>query len=193
MLKIKFIKSVYSIKDLPKEGIPELVLCGRSNVGKSSFINSLSKQNNVAKTSSTPGKTRSLNYYLVEDKFYIVDLPGYGYAKVSIKAKNEWQKLIADYLLNSKNIALAYHIIDSRHSATNLDILLNEMLVRQDITYSIILSKVDKLNQSQKSKSIKTIMMQFPELSLGDNLFLYSALKGTGKKQVETTLSKLFK
>lgn len=193
MLKIKFIKSVYRIEDLPKEGIPELVLCGRSNVGKSSFINSLSKQNNVAKTSSTPGKTRSLNYYLVEDKFYIVDLPGYGYAKVSLKAKNEWQKLIADYLLNSKNIALAYHVIDSRHSATNLDILLNEMLVRQDITYSIMLSKVDKLNQSQKSKSIKRIMIQFPELSLGDNLFLYSALKGTGKKQVETTLSKLFK
>lgn len=193
MLKIKFIKSVYRIEDLPKEGIPELVLCGRSNVGKSSFINSLSKQNNVAKTSSTPGKTRSLNYYLVEDKFYIVDLPGYGYAKVSLKAKNEWQKLIADYLLNSKNIALAYHIIDSRHSATNLDILLKEMLVRQDITYSIILSKVDKLNQSEKSKSIKRIMTQFPELSLNDNLFLYSALKGTGKKQVETTLSKLFK
>lgn len=193
MLKIKFIKSVYRIEDLPKEGIPELVLCGRSNVGKSSFINSLSKQNNVAKTSSTPGKTRSLNYYLVEDKFYIVDLPGYGYAKVSLKAKTEWQKLIADYLLNSKNIALAYHIIDSRHSATNLDILLNEMLVRQDIVYSIILSKVDKLNQSEKSKSIKRIMIQFPELSLGDNLFLYSALKGTGKKQVETTLSKLFK
>ncbi len=120
MLKIKFIKSVYNIKDLPKEGIPELVLCGRSNVGKSSFINSLSKQNNIAKTSSTPGKTRSLNYYLVEDKFYLVDLPGYGYAKVSEKAKQEWQKLIADYLLNSKNIAMAYHLIDSRHSATSL-------------------------------------------------------------------------
>ena len=193
MLKIKFIKSVYRIEDLPKEGIPELVLCGRSNVGKSSFINSLSKQNNVAKTSSTPGKTRSLNYYLVEDKFYIVDLPGYGYAKVSLKAKGEWQKLIADYLLNSKNIALAYHFIDSRHSATTLDILLNEMLVRQDIIYSVVLSKVDKLNQSEKSKSTKRIISQFPELSLGDNLFLFSSLKGTGKKQVETTLSKLFK
>lgn len=192
MLKIKFIKSVYNIKDLPKEGIPELVLCGRSNVGKSSFINSLSKQNNIAKTSSTPGKTRSLNYYLVEDKFYLVDLPGYGYAKVSEKAKQEWQKLIADYLLNSKNIAMAYHLIDSRHSATSLDILLNEMLIREDIPYSIILSKIDKLNQSQKSQSTKRIITQFPELSLNDNLFLFSSLKGTGKKQVETTLSKLF-
>ena len=192
MLKIKFIKSVYNIKDLPKEGIPELVLCGRSNVGKSSFINSLSKQNNIAKTSSTPGKTRSLNYYLVEEKFYLVDLPGYGYAKVSEKAKEEWQKLIADYLLNSKNIALAYHLIDSRHSATALDILLHEMLIREDIPYSVILSKIDKLNQSQKSQSTKRIISQFPELSLNDNLFLFSSLKGTGKKQVETTLSKLF-
>ncbi|MCW8849841.1 MAG: ribosome biogenesis GTP-binding protein YihA/YsxC [Melioribacteraceae bacterium] len=192
MLKIKFIKSVYNIKDLPKDGIPELVLCGRSNVGKSSFINSLSKQNNIAKTSSTPGKTRSLNYYLVEDKFYLVDLPGYGYAKVSEKAKQEWQKLIADYLLNSKNISMAYHLIDSRHSATPLDILLNEMLIREDIPYSIILSKIDKLNQSQKSQSTKRIISQFPELSLNDNLFLFSSLKGTGKKQVETTLSKLF-
>lgn len=192
MLKIKFIKSVYNIKDLPKEEIPELVLCGRSNVGKSSFINSLSKQNNIAKTSSTPGKTRSLNYYLVEEKFYLVDLPGYGYAKVSEKAKQEWQKLIADYLLNSKNIALAYHLIDSRHAATSLDILLHEMLIREDIPYSVILSKIDKLNQSQKSQSTKRIINQFPELSLNDNLFLFSSLKGTGKKQVETTLSKLF-
>ena len=150
------------------------------------------KQNNIAKTSSTPGKTRSLNYYLVEDKFYLVDLPGYGYAKVSEKAKQEWQKLIADYLLNSKNIAMAYHLIDSRHSATALDILLNEMLIREDIPYSIILSKIDKLNQSQKSQSTKRIINQFPELSLNDNLFLFSSLKGIGKKQVETRLSKLF-
>lgn len=193
MLKIKFIKSVYRVSDLPAGSIPELVLCGRSNVGKSSFINSLSKQKNIAKTSSTPGKTRALNYYLVEDKFYLVDLPGYGYAKVSIKAKNEWQKLISEYILNSKNIALAYHLIDSRHSATQLDLLLNELLIEENIPYSIILSKVDKLNQAEKSKSIKRIKEQFPELSYGDNLFQYSSLKGTGKKEVETRLSKLFK
>ena len=107
MLKIKFIKSVFTTKDLPTERMPELVLCGRSNVGKSTFINSLSKQKNIAKTSSTPGKTRSINYYLVEDKFYLVDLPGYGYAKVPKKEKFVWQRLIADYLLDSKNIVMA--------------------------------------------------------------------------------------
>lgn len=192
MLKIKFIKSVYRVEDLPNEGIPELLLCGRSNVGKSTFINSLSKQKNIAKTSSTPGKTRSINYYLVEDKFYLVDLPGYGYAKVSIKAKNEWQKLITEYIMGSENIALAYHLIDSRHSATNLDILLNQLLLDEDIPYNIILSKTDKLNQAEKSKSVKRIKQQFPELSMSDNLFLYSSLKGTGKKEVEIRLSKLF-
>jgi GTP-binding protein len=192
MLKIKFIKSVGRIQDLPKEGIPELVLCGRSNVGKSTFINSLSKQKNIAKTSSTPGKTRTINYYLVEDKFYLVDLPGYGYAKVSLKAKNEWQKLITAYIMGSKAIAMAYHLIDSRHSATQLDLLLNELLIDESIPYSIILSKIDKLNQADKSKSVKRIKMQFPELGLGDNLFLFSSLKGTGKKEVETRLSKLF-
>ncbi len=192
MLNIKFVKSAYKIEHLPKDGLPELVLCGRSNVGKSTFINSLSRKKNIAKTSSSPGKTRAINYYLVEDKFYFVDLPGYGYAKVSIKAKNEWQKLITTYLLNSNNIAIAYHLIDSRHKATNLDILLNEMLVEEEIPYTIILSKIDKLNQSEKSKSLKTIKSQFPELNLGDNLFLYSSLKGIGKKEVELRLSKLF-
>jgi len=137
MLKMKFIKSVYRTRDLPNKSIPELVLCGRSNVGKSSFINSLSKQKNIAKTSSTPGKTRSINYYLVEDKFYLVDLPGYGYAKVSEIEKVKWQKLISLYILNSNNIALTYHLIDSRQLATHLDLLLNEMLIQNEIPYTV--------------------------------------------------------
>lgn len=193
MLKIKFIKSVFNTKELPKESLPEIVLCGRSNVGKSTFINSLSKQKNIAKTSSTPGKTRSVNYYLVEDKFYFVDLPGYGYAKVPQKDKVVWQKLISNYLLDSKSIAIAFHLIDSRHSATELDLLLNQMLKDEEIPCTVILSKIDKLNQSEKSKSVKNIIKQFPELSLGDNLFLYSSLKGIGKKEVESRVSKLFR
>ncbi len=111
---------------------------------------------------------------------------------MSLKAKNEWQKLISEYILGSQNIAMAYHLIDSRHSATQLDLLLNELLLEESIPYSIILSKTDKLNQAEKSKSVKRIKEQFPELCMGDNLFLYSSLKGTGKKEVETRLSKLF-
>ncbi|MBK8945626.1 MAG: YihA family ribosome biogenesis GTP-binding protein [Ignavibacteriae bacterium] len=192
MLDIKFTKSVFEIKNLPSEPIAEVVLCGRSNVGKSTFINSLSKQKNVAKTSSTPGKTRSVNYYLTENKFYFVDLPGYGYAKISIAEKVKWQKLINEYLTKSKNISLAFHLIDSRHKPTDLDILLNNLLIESEIPYVILLSKVDKLNQSEKAKSIKMIKEVFPELNLEDNLFLYSSLKNIGKKEVEIRLSKLF-
>jgi GTP-binding protein len=192
MLNIKFVNSIFEIKNLPNESIGEVVLCGRSNVGKSTFINSLSKKNNIAKTSSTPGKTRSINYYLVENKFHIVDLPGYGYAKISISEKNKWQRLIHDYLANSKNISLAFHLIDSRHKPTDLDILLNSLLHEIEIPNVVLLSKVDKLNQSEKSQSIKRIKQYFPELNLGDNLFLYSALKNIGKKEVEGRFSKLF-
>lgn len=192
MLNIKFVKSAYKLSDFPTGNLPELLLCGRSNVGKSSFINSISKKKGIAKTSSTPGKTRSLNYYSVEDKFHIVDLPGYGYAKVPVKAKQSWQKLISMYIMNSRNISLAFHIIDSRHPATELDILLNSMLLDNGIPYTIILSKIDKLNQSSRSDSLKNIKAQFPELSYGDNLFIYSSLKGIGKREIEARLSKLF-
>ncbi len=192
MLKIEFQKSIHLTKNLPKEPIQEVVLCGRSNVGKSSFINSLSKKKNVAKTSSTPGKTRSLNFYLVENKFHLVDLPGYGYAKVSLKAKEEWQKLIKNYFYESNNIALALHLIDSRHKPTQLDIMFNFLLKDLEIPYIVILSKADKLNQSERSKSVKQVVEQFPELCLNDNLILYSSVKGIGKKTVEIILTKLF-
>ncbi len=192
MLKIEFQKSIHLTKNLPKEPIQEVVLCGRSNVGKSTFINSLSKKKNVAKTSSTPGKTRSLNFYLVENKFHLVDLPGYGYAKVSLKAKEEWQKLIKNYFYESNNIALALHLIDSRHKPTQLDIMFNFLLKDLEIPYIVILSKADKLNQSERSKSVKQVMEQFPELSFNDNLILYSSVKGIGKKTVEIMLTKLF-
>ena len=114
----KYITSVFSTSELPKERLPEVVLCGRSNVGKSSFINSLFNRKNLAKTSSTPGKTRSINYYDIDSRFYMVDLPGYGYAKISQSERKKWGKLVNDFFANSNHIHLTIHIIDSRH-ATN--------------------------------------------------------------------------
>lgn len=192
MLNIKFYKSVHKIEDLPTDLLPEVVLCGRSNVGKSSFINSLSKQKGIAKTSSSPGKTRSINFYSIENRYYIVDLPGYGYAKVSKDAKEKWQKLISSYIYEGKNINIAFHLIDSRHPATDLDLALNNMLIENEIPYVVILTKIDKLNQSERSKAVKRIKSQFPELSPNDNLFLYSALRNLGKKEIESRLAKLF-
>ena len=187
-----FIKSVYHLKDLPKQKLPEVILCGRSNVGKSSFINSLFNRKNLAKISSTPGKTRSINYYNIDDKFYLVDLPGYGYAKTSKKEREFWGNLISEYMETTSGISLAFHLIDSRHKPTDLDIGLNALLHHSEIPYIVLLSKSDKLKQSEQSLSKKRITEFFPEMSYGDNLFLYSSIKKNGRKQVLSILTNLF-
>ncbi len=190
--KQEFIKSVYNLKDLPKTNLPEVILCGRSNVGKSTFINFIFNRKNLAKTSSTPGKTRSINYYLIDGKFYLVDLPGFGYAKTSKKEREHWAKSIGDYIRLSGNISLAFHLIDSRHNPMESDIQLNNFLRAEDLPYVVLLSKTDKLNQSELSKAKKEIVKTFPELSYGDNLLFYSAINKTGKKEVTKRLSVLF-
>jgi len=192
MKKIKFVKSVHRISDLPKEGIPEVVLCGRSNVGKSSFINALFNRKGIAMTSSTPGKTRGINYYLVEDSFYVVDLPGFGYAKVSEKERSKWQELIGDYLGAQKSIQLALHFIDSRITPSPLDVVLNGYLKELALPYIVLLNKVDKLKQSEKVKARRDIIQTFPELIEGENLILHSSSKGIGKKEIQKRLYTLF-
>ncbi len=188
----QFIKSVYNIKELPRERLPEVILCGRSNVGKSSFINSLFNRKNLAKISSTPGKTRSINYYRIDDNFYVVDLPGYGYAKTSLKEREYWGRMVSEYISRSGHITLAIHLIDSRHNPTDLDIRLNELLREYNIPYIVLLNKSDKLKQSETSAAKKNIRLIFPELIDGENLLLHSAVKKTGRKEVIKHLSKLF-
>ncbi len=190
--KQEFIKSVYNLKDLPKIKLPEIILCGRSNVGKSSFINSFFNRKNLAKISSTPGKTRSINYYLIDNKFYFVDLPGYGFAKSSKKEREFWAKLIGDYIQVSKNIKTCFHIIDSRHKPTDLDRQLNDLLKYEGISYLVLLNKADKLKQSELISSTKITTQIFPELKLGDNLFFYSSVKNIGRKEIYQKLSELF-
>lgn len=190
--KQEFIASVYNLSDLPKSESPQIVLCGRSNVGKSSFINSLFSRKNLAKISSTPGKTRSINFYNINSKFFMVDLPGYGYAKVSQTERKKWGILINEFFKVSKNISLVFHIIDCRHHPTELDIKLNQMLRDINLPYNVILNKIDKLKQSEISKSFKSIRQYFPELILNENLFLYSSVKGTGKKEIKKLLTSLF-
>ncbi len=189
--KIQFVKSASSIKHLPDNRLPEIVLCGRSNVGKSSFINSFFRRKDIAKTSSSPGKTRTLNYYLVDEKFYLVDLPGFGYAKVSKKEREEWQKLIEDYMMNSGHILQAFHFIDSRHEPTKLDQMLNEFLRQLEIPCSFILTKVDKLKQSEFARSKKNIKSSFKEADPDKNVIYYSSVNGNGRKDVINTLNQI--
>jgi len=187
-----FIRSVFELKDLPPPDFPEVITCGRSNVGKSSFINSLFNRKDLARTSSTPGKTRSLNYYLIDQNFYIVDLPGFGYAKISKKEREYWAKLIAGYFRVNRRKELAFHLIDSRHKPTDLDVHLNQLLNHHNVPYLVLLSKVDKLKQADIKRSIDSATSVFPELSYGENLFVYSSVKKTGRKEILKLLSSMF-
>lgn len=187
----QFIKSAFSLKDLIKSNLPEVILCGRSNVGKSSFINSLFNRKDLAKISSTPGKTRSINYYLIDNKFYIVDLPGFGYAKTSKKEREYWAKLVGDYIKTSKSIILAVHFLDGRVHPTDLDKQLNNYLNQSVIPYIVLLSKADKLNQSQMANSKKNISAFFPELKINENFIAYSSKTKKGKKEIVNMFSEL--
>ncbi|MCU7493158.1 MAG: YihA family ribosome biogenesis GTP-binding protein [Ignavibacteria bacterium] len=191
--KIEFITAAFSIQKLPSANLPEVILCGRSNVGKSSFINSLFNRKNLAKTSSVPGKTRSLNYYQVGNSFYMVDLPGYGYAKVSKEERNYWQKIMEGYFSLGRNILLAIHLIDSRHTPTALDKALNSYLKENSIPYIVLLNKSDKLNQSELAKAKREALKTFPELVPGETLMFYSALNNTGHREIMERLSDLEK
>ncbi len=192
MKDIVFVKSVFKLEQIPDDEMPEIVLCGRSNVGKSSFINSLFNRKKLAQTSSSPGKTRGINYYRVDQRFYLVDLPGFGYAKVSKKEREGWQKLIERYLIANSKIQLVLHLIDSRIPPTPLDTGLNDFLNDIGLPYNFILTKVDKLGKKQQADAVTRLTEYFPEASPDDNVISYSSVKGTGKKEMIKRLNSLF-
>ncbi|HSL87887.1 MAG TPA: ribosome biogenesis GTP-binding protein YihA/YsxC [Ignavibacteriaceae bacterium] len=186
-----FVTSVFDLKNIPAKKLPEIVLCGRSNVGKSSLINSLFNRKELAKISSTPGKTRSINYYEIDDSFYVVDLPGFGYAKISKKEREYWSKLISEFFSQSNNIKLVIHLIDSRHKPTNLDVKLNEMLNHQSLPYIFLLSKADKLKQAEIKSAEINVKSVFSEVERDVNMLFYSSVKGRGKKQLRQLVASI--
>lgn len=188
----KFIKSVNSIKDIPNENLPELILCGRSNVGKSSFINAILSRKNLAKVGATPGKTKFLNYFLINEKFYIVDLPGLGYAKVSKNEREKWNSLINQFLQRKERIKLAIHLIDSRHAPTEIDYLLTKILVSNNIPFIIVMNKIDKLNQSELKEAKKRIHEFYSGLEENENIFWFSSINGIGRKEIINFLKEWF-
>jgi len=186
MLEVKsaeFITSVFDIKQFKGRSLPEIAFAGRSNVGKSSMMNRLMGRKNLAKTSQTPGKTRSVNYFLLNDKFYFVDLPGFGYAKVSKSMRSEWGKLLTDYFDKSKRLCGVVQLVDSRHAPTALDLQMHDLLNERGLFYMIVLTKADKLSSNQLIKSVRESSRKF---ELPPDLFPvpFSAVKGTGKKEV---------
>ncbi len=184
---IKLLSTVFNKENIPSDDKPDIVLAGRSNVGKSSFVNCLFNSK-IARTSSTPGKTRSINIYDVDNLYNIVDLPGFGYARVGKAERIKWAELIDDYFSIRKNIVFAFHIVDSRVEIPESDIFLQEYLNSKGVPFSIILNKTDKLNQSEKAKSLNRIRGYINAGGKEIRVIPFSAVKGIGKKEVFSTI-----
>jgi len=159
---VHFVKSITSIRDIPKPDYPEIIFAGRSNVGKSSLLNTLLDRKNLARISSYPGKTQVINYFLVNDQFYFVDLPGYGYAKLSKKIRKQWPVMIENFFLGNKRKKIVCLLIDSRHSLQSLDREMINWLEHNDLPFVIILTKIDKLNQKEYGHQMKNFQSFLP-------------------------------
>jgi len=148
----RFLTSVHSLAQLPPADYPEIAFAGRSNVGKSSLMNRLLGRKNLVKTSSRPGKTRGLNYFLINESLYLVDLPGYGFARVSKKEQAHWQELITTYLLERETLSLVVVVIDLRHELKKMDRDLVDWLKCQDIPFLPVYTKADKLSRNKQAR-----------------------------------------
>ncbi len=175
---------------LPDTDKPEIAFAGKSNVGKSSLINGLMNRKSLARTSSQPGKTQTINYYNVNGAMYLVDLPGYGYAKVSVKEKEKWGKMVERYLRTSKRLVAVFLLIDIRHDPSANDKQMYEWIVYQGYDPIIIATKLDKLKRSQVQKHVKALREGL-ELKPGTPVLPYSALTKQGREEIWSLMDEL--
>lgn len=180
-----FIKSAFEEAHWPAGHLPEVAFMGRSNVGKSSLMNSLLGVKGLARTSSTPGRTQALNFFLINNKFRFVDLPGYGYARVPEEIRRSWGEIVTGYLAKRGNLVLSIHVVDSRHDPTKLDVQLHEWLGAHAKPHLIVATKADKLSQNELRKSLGRIAqtLQTPAGPSGE-VIAYSAPTGLGRDRV---------
>ena len=181
----EFIKSAFEMQHWTTDGRVEIAFLGRSNVGKSSLINSLLMRKGLARTSNTPGRTQSINFFLINDSFYFTDLPGYGYARVSKTMRADWGKMAEEYLSERKELALCVQLVDSRHPPTPLDIQLNDWLKHNEKPFIVVATKTDKLSNNELSKSMKTAKATLTE----SKILTYSATTGRGRDEVWSEIS----
>jgi GTP-binding protein len=180
--KVEFLISAANPKDFPKNRLPEIAFAGKSNVGKSSVINRLLQRKNFARVGEKPGKTIHVNYFTVDSKCYLVDLPGYGYAKVSQSEKERWGKLMEDYFAANR-IDLGVMIVDARHAPTNNDITMASWFIQSGCPFVVIANKLDKLKKSEIEPNLQTIRedLELPEDTI---VIPFSAEKGTGRDEL---------
>ena len=180
--KVSFLISAASSKDFPNNRLPEIAFAGKSNVGKSSVINRLLMRKNLARVGETPGKTIHVNYFTVDEKCYFVDLPGYGYAKVSQKEKDRWSKLMEDYFASNR-IDLGILIVDARHAPTNNDVTMSHWFMESGCPFVVVANKLDKVKKSEILSNLNTIRQ---DLDLPDDCLIipFSAEKGVGRDEL---------
>ncbi|RME19461.1 MAG: YihA family ribosome biogenesis GTP-binding protein [Bacteroidetes bacterium] len=181
--KVEFVKSAKSLKECPKPYYPEIAFIGRSNVGKSSLINYLCNNKKLAKVSETPGKTKTINHYLVNGNWYLVDLPGYGYAKTSKAEKEKFQELIEGYISQRKTLKCTMVLIDSRLEFQTSDKNFIRWLASQQLPFAVILTKIDKLSSSQLKKQMNYYEKEFTGMfEENPNIFPTSSTEKKGKE-----------
>ena len=174
----------------PDNGRPEFLLVGRSNVGKSSFINTILSRKNLAYTSATPGKTQTLNFYGVNDQFYLIDAPGYGYASVDKKTQAKFGMMIEEYLEKREQLKRVFMLVDFRHKPTEDDLLMYNFLKYYNLPVTVIATKADKVSGSKKQKNLK-IVLDTLDLVVGDDLVVFSSVNKLGVKEVLNKIESL--
>ena len=188
---VHLIISAVNAKHYPQHDLPEVLLLGRSNVGKSSFINTMINRKALARTSSQPGKTRTINFYNVEDLFCFVDMPGYGYAKVSREERKDFKRMIEEYIKKRENLTIVIHLIDFRHEPTADDIEVHNWLRKMDITPIVVATKIDKVKNNDYRKNIKQIVQAF-DLEDPEDIILFSSTAKKGKEELMGILDEIF-
>ena len=185
----EFALSAATLRQLPKDSRKEIAFLGRSNVGKSSFLNRLCSRKSLARSSSEPGKTRELNYYLIDKRYYFVDLPGYGYAKVPEQIRTSWGKMIEQYLKSRDQLSLVVQLVDSRHEPTELDLMMVGWLDYYEIPFVVALTKADKLPRSKMPSYIDRVKTVFAPFSHCLDVVPCSSITGIGKNEILQIIS----
>ena len=180
VISAEFLKSAFKEADWPRDLKPEIAFLGRSNVGKSSLINSLLAVRGLARTSSTPGRTQSLNFFEINNQFRFVDLPGFGYAKVPKEIKSSWGEMATSYLAKRSQLVLSIHILDSRHEPTKQDLQLHEWLDVNNKPQLVVATKSDKLSNNELRKNLGHIARVLDN----DSVMAYSAKSGRGREEL---------
>ncbi len=187
--KAEFVTSMASYGLFEGKGLPQIAIVGRSNVGKSTLINQMCRQNKLAKTSATPGKTRLINIFLLNDSFHLVDLPGYGFAKVDKREKERWGVMMQDYFSRSEELLHVLCLVDIRHEPTEDDVIMNRYLRETGIPFSIIATKADKISRGARSKYLAPICRAL--LVQPWEVLCFSGADGTGRDQLLENLGSI--